>query len=100
VKEISVTFKLTAQQKANLPIHVVNDIESDEPDYYRDLVSVRMIKSATKIDDGSSNEYWYRGYRFNQDDSVPKGYYGRWRFAKRGFDSLEDVLNEIDRLVG
>jgi hypothetical protein len=93
------TFKLTAEQKANLPIHVVEDIESDEPDYYRDLLSVRMIKGATKIDDKrTDSEYWYRGHLFSQDDSVPKGYYGRWRFAKHGFESLEDVLNHIDRL--
>jgi hypothetical protein len=92
-------FKLTAEQKANLPAHVVEDIESSEPDYYRDLLSVRMVKGATKIDvKHADSEYWYRGHDFSQNDSVPKGYYGRWKFARHAFGSLEEVLNYIDRL--
>jgi len=95
-------MKLTKDQAANLPGWVVEEIESGEGDYK----SARMVKGATKVSPSAypdRDEYFYRGIKFYQFHDVPSGYSGRWKVGRsrhdwKGFDTIEECLDYIDKI--
>jgi hypothetical protein len=79
--------------RANIPSYLWEELEADAA---AGRVVIRKVERATKVTEGTSTTYYYRSVNFDQDLSVPSGYYGRWKGRDFSDDSLSSLLNQID----
>jgi hypothetical protein len=103
-------MKISKTHRQHLPAYIVEQIEEeireaaelgDAPTYTRIRMSHGVVRLDTSDDfDPDFAEYYYRGQVIEQNSSVPKGYWGRWKvgFGTRGHrdDSLKGCKDYID----
>lgn len=64
--------------------------------------SVRLVRyGVVKVMFHNNDEatYFYKGYRILENDSVGKGYWGRWRIGAERTDTLEDCVSIANQRI-
>lgn len=98
--------KALEKHKLHLGSHLSDYGDSDDATYtYDNVASVRKVKGgAVKVSFKSRYDepvWYYKGHAIEMDDSVTKGFWGRWTSGygtkREAAGSLADLILDLDR---